>query len=198
MGFQFTIPAPNELLFRSLVLTITPTALGGTGTLTVTIVDDIDEAVFSATNLPSTQATLPLYSGIHDTSTLTAIPITLNLGVDPLQTGNFVGGTESALQILGHSGFQGNVALIVIHTGALCQFDRSPTLVGDETPFLTGLPTTKRRYSSADFCPRCSRPIFREQLIRDGYTKGLVCSDCWDRDEERYPPYRPPKEINPR
>jgi hypothetical protein len=199
-GLQYTIPAPNELLFRSLTLIVTPTVIAGvaTGTFAVNLCNDVNEAVFTSVNRPTLQVVIPVYSAIHTFVLGTSVSIPLRLGVDPLQTGGFVGATESALQVLGNSEFQGNVALTLTFSGDSITFATGITLVGDETPFLTGLPTTKRRYSSADFCPRCGTPVFREQLIRDGYTKGLVCSDCWDRDEQRFPPFRPPKEINPR
>ena len=122
-----------------------------------------------------------------------------------MQTGSYVGGMESAAQVLGHSGFQGMIGLVFEYDEALVSVHGPlapgnpalvPTFVGDETPFLTGLPTTKHRLSRADWCPRCGQPIFREELSPDGFTKSLVCADCWDRGEERYPRFVPPKEIN--
>lgn len=195
-GIQYTIPAPDQLLFRSLVVTLTPTAAPTpTGTFTIGLVNNINEPVYSNTNLPSAQTTILLYSAACDFSSLAATPFSLQLGVEQLQGNQYVGGIKSAMQVLGHSSFQGHIALVLTFTGDVT-FSTAAPLVGDETPFLTGLPTTKRRYSRADWCPRCGQPIFREQLIRDGYTKSLVCSDCWDRAEQRYPMPRYPKEIN--
>lgn len=199
-GVQFTIPAPNELLFRSLTLSLTPTASAGAGTTTIAVCSNINEGVFSNTNLPSAQATIQVFSALTTYTVGVTTTFSLNLGVDQLQSGNFVGGTESANQVLGHSGFQGNVALVISDDTTVTTFDivaSVPTLVGDETPFLTGLPTDKNRLSRADWCPRCGQPIFREQLITDGYTKSLVCRDCWDPGEQRVARFVPPKEINP-
>ena len=148
------------------------------------LVNDLDADQFEnvTPNLPSAQTTITVYSATHTFLPPRPDSFTLRLGVDPLQTGQYIGGTESAMQVIGHSSFQGVIALVLTFTGDVV-FSNTAPLVGDETPFLTGLPTTKRRYSRADWCPRCGKPIFREQLIRDGYTKSLVCSDCWDRDE---------------
>ena len=46
----------------------------------------------------------------------------------------------------------------------------------------------------ADLCPRCSMPIHRGQLVRDGYTRSEVCPSCWDPPdpfEEAPHPSRP-------
>jgi len=196
-GYQYTIPAPNELLFRSLIFTITPTAGAGAGTLGVELCNDLDEAVFSNTNLPSTQATISVYSAAVTLVVGTAQACTLTLGVEPLQTGSFVGETESAMQVLGHSGFQGNVALVVTWDGTLSTFATTATLVGDETPFLTGIHSGKTRQSRADWCPRCGTPMFREHFIKDGYTKTLVCPSCYDPPVQRRRLVVNPKEVNP-
>jgi hypothetical protein len=200
-AIQFTIPAPDQLNFRSLDLTLTPNAGGpGTGVLAVNLVNDINEAAWSATNLPSNQNTLVLYSATHTLTNGVAETIALNLGVTTPAPDQHVGGTATAMQVLGHSGFQGVVALVVtfLGSGVTMSFDQTAcTLVGDEVPFLSGLPSGKPKLSRADWCPRCGVPLFREQLVEDGYTKTLVCPDCYDRAEQRYPPFKPPKEINP-
>jgi len=196
-GIQYTIPAPNQLMFRSLILTLTPPIGGTTGTLAIALCNDLNEAVFSNTNLPTNQATLPLYSAAHTFQAGVAVPITLNLGATELQTGAFVGGVESANQVLNHSGFGGNLALVLTFTGVFTQFATSAALVGDEVPFLSGLPSSKPMVSRADCCPRCGTPMFREQLVEDGYTRTLVCSRCWDPAEQRRRRYVPPKEVNP-
>ncbi|HUW12299.1 MAG TPA: hypothetical protein VM537_21415, partial [Anaerolineae bacterium] len=162
-GAQFTIPAPNELLFRSLTLTLTPTVVAGNGIFGIALCNDVDEAVFSATNLPSNQTTIPIYSAAHTFVALTPVTFALELGTPALQTGGFVGNTQSAMQVLNHSDFQGNIALIFSDTAATVQFGTSATLVGDETPFLTGLPTGKQRQSRADFCFPCSSPFHLPQ-----------------------------------
>jgi hypothetical protein len=54
------------------------------------------------------------------------------------------------------------------------------TLVSEELSTLTGLNTAKHRMSRPDHCPRCAKPMWREDLVKDGYTKSLVCEDCWD------------------
>lgn len=75
-------------------------------------------------------------------------------------------------------------------------------LVGDlslETVWnFTGHNTSRPRNSRADLCPKCGGPVFREQLVMDGYTRILVCQDCWDPpDLTGRSRKRPIREINP-
>jgi hypothetical protein len=205
-GIQYTTPAPNELLFRSLTLTLTPMVGGGAGTFTVGFVTDLDLQPFSNTNLPSTQTTITVYSAAHTFVVGTTVTFPINLGVNELQTGNFVGGMETANAGLCHSGFQGVIGLVLTFTGAVTTFHSylapsvvalRPTFIGDETPYLTGLLSNKPMMSRADYCPRCGQPTFREYLTEDGYTKTLVCSDCWDPAERRERRRKPGKQINP-
>jgi hypothetical protein len=202
-GIQYTLPVfPGgtgcTLQYRSLTLTLTPTAApGGTGTLTIALVNDVAEAAYSNANLPSAQTTIPLYSAVHTFVVATPVSFTFNLGVEQLQGDQHVGRLETPMQVLGHSGFAGNCALVLTFTNAVSFDGTAAPLVGDEVPFLSGLPSHKRMLSRADFCPRCGQAIFRENLRPDGFTKTLVCGDCWDRAEQKYPPFKPPKEINP-
>jgi hypothetical protein len=199
-GLQYTVPAPRELLFRSLQLNLSVAGGVGfptTGTFTVSLVNELNMGLFSNTNLPNSQLLIPVYTATETFSLGSTHTVLFDL--EQSTTSNTIGGWVTPGQVLQHSVFQGNIALVLTFTGTETTFaTASLGLVIDQEPYLTGLPTTRRRYSSADWCPRCGTPIFREQLIRDGYTKGLVCPQCWDRDEERYPPFRPPKEINPR
>lgn len=206
-GLQFTI-TPNQYMFRSFVLTIVPMVVNApAGTLTIDLINDIDLQPFSNANLPSNLNAITVWSGLPAFAVDTAVSFTFDLNPDNPPTGGFVSTTfESPLQVIGHGSFQGVIGLALTYVdGGVTNFHSYlapsntawiPALVGDETPLLSGLPTTKHRLSRADWCPRCGQPIFREQLITDGYTKSLVCSDCWDRAEERYPRYVPPKEIN--
>ena len=160
---------------------------------------------FSNTNLPLDQNTITVYSAYHTFIPNTTVTFPLNLGVTELQAGNFVGGVETANQVLGHSGFQGVIGLVFTFTGVFVRFHcyiapstvaLRPTFIGDETPYLTGLPSNKPMQSRADYCPRCGQPIFREQLSKDGYTGTLVCADCWDPAERRQRRRKAGKEIN--
>ena len=54
-------------------------------------------------------------------------------------------------------------------------------------------------FESASFgskreCEKCGRYIPRRQLVRDGYSMGLVCADCWDPPE---PTIRATSEAEP-
>ena len=207
-GIQYIIPAPNELMFRSLILTLAPMVVGGTGvgTVEINLCRDLDLQPFSNANLPSNQDTISIYSAEHTFVVDTSVGFDLRLGANPLQTGSFVGGMDTAAQWLGHSDFQGVIGLTLTFDGDLVVFHcylapanplLVPTFVGDEVPFLSGLPSNKAMSSRADWCPRCGQPLFREQLIEDGYTKGLVCSDCYDPPEPRGRRFTPTKEVNP-
>ena len=200
-GVQFYL-APNERLYRSMTLTMTPTVAAGVNTGIVTISmcsNPNDFTVFDDLNLPSNQPTIQLYSGAHTFAVGVQSTFTLGLDVDPLQAGSFVGSFQTPMQVIGNSSFSGNFALVVTYDSALAVTLDVATvaLTTDETPYLSGLPTTKHRLSRADFCPRCGEAIFREQLRPDGYTKTLVCSKCWDPAERRYPRRPPLKEVNP-
>ena len=211
-GLQFTVP--TDQLWRSFDLTITPYDNGvvdRTGTLTVNFCRTPAMQPFSDTNFPSTQPGLiEVYSEeitwIPDTPVEIPIPLT----IDQLQTNSGVGNfdSDSIMSTIRHELFNGTIAFTLLWADAgifsihspMAPYTQTllPTLVGDNTPALySGLPTTHHRMSRADSCPRCGQPIFREQLVRDGYTKSLVCSECWDRAEERYPLPKHPKEINP-
>ena len=197
-GFQFSVPAPSEVLFRSLVLTLDCTnAVSVSGTLTVGMVDELNGAVFSNGNLPSAQTLIPVYSATETIVLGNSITVTFSLDAPSPATGGFVGNSlDTAARLLGHSDFQGKVALVLSFTGGLGTFTGNESLVVDTVPFLTGLLSTKTMQSRADFCPRCGSPMFRERLVKDGYTKSMVCPSCWDPPEVKRRPWRPPKEIS--
>jgi len=59
----------------------------------------------------------------------------------------------------------------------------SATAVTEAVPLPTGWmhpPGPTWAVGRADLCPRCSMPIHRGQLVRDGYTRSEVCPSCWD------------------
>jgi len=197
-GLQYTVAAPSELLFRSLTLSLYVTGGGATGVLTVGLCNDLNEAVFSNTNLPSAQNTYQVYSATHTFVLLDTVTIPLDMEAAGPPSGAFVGDVfDDPMRLLGHSGFQGNIALVLTFTGGLVTFDITDTLTADQEPFLTGLHTGSAKLSRADWCPRCGSPMFREQFVKDGYTKGLVCPSCYDPPTRRRRAWRPPKEVNP-
>lgn len=214
VGLQYTIP--TDQLWRSFTLTITPwddppPAGDPTGLLTVNFCRTPAMQPFDNANLPTTQPGLvAVYSEQTTFVSDTPIEIPISFEIDQLQVNSGMGNfdDDSIMSTIRHELFNGTIAFTIawedataalLHSGvAPTSGALTPTLVGDNTPALfSGLPTGHHRLSRADSCPRCGTPIFREQLVRDGYTKSLVCKDCWDRDEERYPPFKPPKEINP-
>jgi len=201
-GMTFNTPnVADNIMFRSLTLTLTPNAAPlGYGTFNIGLVDSLTVTAFSAANLASAQTTIPIY-----TETITAAnpfqngvarSFALNLGIVQPQTSPFMGNFRTAQQVLRHSGYNNELALVLTFTGTV-QFPASDgTLVGDDVPALSGLNTSKPKLSRADYCPRCGRTMFRENLVTDGYTRQLVCPECWDYGEVRRPASRPPKEIN--
>lgn len=213
-GLQFTVP--TDQLWRSFDLTITPydpppPAADVTGTLTVNFCRTPAMQRFSDTNLPQGQPGLiEVYSEEITIVGDTPVEIPIPLTIDQLQTNSGVGNfdSDSLMSTIRHELFNGTIAftlswadanIFVIHS-PMAPFSTAllPTLVGDNTPALfSGLPTGHHRQSRADSCPRCGTPIFREQLIPDGYTKTLVCKGCWDRGEQKYPLPKHLKEINP-
>jgi hypothetical protein len=68
-----------------------------------------------------------------------------------------------------------------------------PTLTTTETPFHTGFikgPAFGRRARSRH-CPRTGLPVASDEVIRDGYSEGLMVSkEGWDPEdpEEKYVP----------
>lgn len=51
------------------------------------------------------------------------------------------------------------------------------------------------RDSRPDFCPRCGNPTFREDWVRDGYTKSRVCTECYDPPDPGIAPSAPARRL---
>ena len=77
------------------------------------------------------------------------------------------------------------------------------TMRAEVLPELTGLDGLQynRAQSRVDRCRKCGLPSLRQEWVRDGYSKLLVCPNCWDpkqRDEDRQPVQpEDPLGINP-
>lgn len=203
-GVQFTLPAPNQRLWRALTVNfqplVNPVPNPLTGTLNVDLVNSLDEPPFGVANLPTNQTVMRVYSWPQ--TIVDTYPFSANLGLNFCSHANpdqFVGQAEQALQVLGHADFQGTMALVITldAAGVVAINPTNITLDSNEEPWYTGKPTDRSRLSRADFCPRCGTTLFREQLVRDGFTGALVCPRCYDPPERIRRAWVPPKEINP-
>jgi hypothetical protein len=203
-GMQFTVPAPNEILIRSVEIHMTADAFipagptEATGDLTIGMVNDINLQPFSTANLPSGLELVSIYT-IPEITFVAGVESVILFDMEPNVSlvSEFTGGFNTAPQVFGHSGFQGVMGLVFSFSGIVTTFTLDPVIVIDQEPFLTGLRTGKQMQSKATFCPRCGTPTFREYLVKDGFTKSLVCTDCWDPPESRGRRAVVPKEINP-
>jgi hypothetical protein len=94
-----------------------------------------------------------------------------------------------------HSAIPGNSATVVANATTELHAEVIPELSG-----LDGL-EYNRAQSRVDRCRKCGLPSLRQEWVRDGYTKLLVCPHCQDpvqRDENRQPVQpEDPLGINP-
>ena len=120
-----------------------------------------------------------------------------------------VGGAEVSItldvSVLGalmrNSNWQGRLGFYLNDATASASWfagSRPGNLNVEVAPAFTGKNTTRRRMSRAGICNRCGTPAFREEFVMDGYTRGEVCTECWDPPDNTGKGQRKPlKEVNP-
>lgn len=198
-GFRFTtLPARSvaqgsgtlwnaTTILTSATLTLTAGLGQAGGTLTVYVVPETHPAAFSNSRLPNTLS---------------------EVQVGSLATGAITGGQTLSIPLTiatltpyhRASGFQGAMAFSVhwaatsAQTLLLTEFPNTgmPTLVTEELPEITGLEGPWKAEARADRCPKCGTLSTRDTWVRDGYTKMMVCPNCWDPvdDTGRFRPSR--------
>lgn len=71
-----------------------------------------------------------------------------------------------------------------------------PLLDSSESPFVRGIHGHVEAQSRMDRCGRCGRWMPREQMLQDGWTRGLwVCEESWDPEDK--PDWPIPPDVPP-
>lgn len=150
-----------------------------TGTITIGLVSTLSPPAFSNSNLPEDATTIPV-AEVTKTFAIGTKTFEFDLGArlsnDPLNRSAYwvsAGGLFTGAREL-------SIGLTISATLNTNIFIASLELVLESVPHLSGLNTAEPKRSMAAFCPRCGNPGFKEEWVRDGYTKSYVCRDCWD------------------
>lgn len=191
-GLMFQIPTAPTLhtMVLRLVIDSPPSVLP----LDMQLRTELDPGVFSGSNFPESGDRLALtYIEASDTT------IDLGFGgVDtPFSNSNF----RTVAYYLSREGHSGKVAFSIassVATGHIIDINNTKLLV-ETVGELSGLEGSIEagKLSRPEFCSRCGHPVFRQDLVKDGYTRTLVCQDCYDPTERRPVRLRRVREINP-
>lgn len=151
------------------------------GTMSVYVVDEVDPAAFSNARVPG--------SGVFTERlvyrAVPAVGFVFDDVVVPLDLG-------AAGSVYTKLGWQGNFALTVgwespAGTLAIWAADGvgpPPVLETDDgIPLISGLDGPVHAMSRVDRCPKCIEISPRENWVKDGWTKRLVCPRCYDPDD---------------
>lgn len=164
----------QTLTLRLVVLATT------SGDVTIRVRTEPDPGVFATANLPESGTGISVASFTDPFSTVTSADLAV-----PLATGansdTFSNNFDTVARRFGVSDWAGRIAFSITDTlAAPVGVNVTDTVVVVAVvPELSGLVGPFGR-SRPDWCPKCGHASLRETWIRDGYTRQLVCVDCWD------------------
>ncbi len=170
----------NEVL-TSMVLTLTTVATA-TPTLTVSGIPDKPElAEWSTSNLPNPQRRIQAVEAYRIASPGGVLTLSLDPGI--------------FISLQRNSDWNGYFSLVFKSTASILIQVDSLAVETTAASWKPSLADTESHQSRPDLCARCGQPVWRENLIRDGYTRTLVCEDCFDPPEIPIPSSRPPRRL---
>ena len=174
-GMLYTAAFTYDTILLSLAAPIAPE-----GTLTVRLSPEVSPDQYSGTNLPL--AADGEIVGTVDIDGVGPVVIPLDIGkmTARYRRYDWPGAFALSLQWTG----AGDLTVLSREgANALATPAFAPTITVTGVGELTGLEGPWKARSRADRCPRCGHPSVREEWVRDGYTRTLVCKRCWDPDD---------------